>query len=101
MATSANTELNVFGQKIVLKHKLGDPKLVQQVIALVTSKIEEAQSRTKAAPPHQVTLLALMDLAAEYIQAKERTEEFRQQVDAKSIEIQRWIDTELVSSPEK
>ena len=99
MATSSNIELNVFGQKLFLKHKEQDPQLVKQVVELVTGKIEQAQSRAKTAPPHQVTLLALMDLAAEYIQAKERTREFKEQIDEKSVAIQKWIDTELAESP--
>jgi cell division protein ZapA (FtsZ GTPase activity inhibitor) len=90
-----NIELSLFGQKIVLKHQADDPELVGQVVAMVNQKIKEVQSRAKGAAPHQVTLLALMDLAAEYIQAKSRTEDFKREVDAKSAQLMSWIETEL------
>jgi hypothetical protein len=88
-------ELALFGQRIVLKASAGDPELVKRTVDLVTSRIEEAQSKAKGAAPHHVTLLALMDLAAEYLQAKDRTADFKKQVDAKSARLMDWIETEL------
>ena len=90
----ASVELSFFGQKTVLKSSNVDPELVQRTLGLVTQRIEQAQTRAKGAAPHQVTLLALMDLAAEYLMAKDRTEEFKKDIHEKSLWIQGWIDAE-------
>lgn len=95
MATE-KIELSLFGQKIVLKHREQDPKLVAQAVSLVEQKIKEAQTRTpKGSAPHHVAVVALLDLAAEYLQAKSRTEDFKREVDRKSSELMSWIETEL------
>lgn len=89
-------ELKLFGQKIALKHKADDPELVRRTVSLVTAKIAEAQAKVpKGSAPHYVSLIALLELAAEYLQAKDRTEEFKRDVDRKSAEIRGWIETEL------
>ena len=97
MATSkpAPIEINLFGQKIVLKANADDPALVARVVELVTKKIKETEARTKGAAPHQISLLALMDMAAEYLMAKERTEQLQHEVDEKSSELLSWIETEF------
>lgn len=89
-------ELSLFGQKIVLKHRAEDPELVDRVVGLVNLKVKEAQARVpKGSAPHHITLVALLDLAAEYLQAKSRTEVFKDEVDRKSTELMSWIETEL------
>jgi hypothetical protein len=85
---SKTIHLDLFGQKLVLKARLEDgeagaktdPALVRQAADLVTAKVLEAQKRAAGAAPHQVALIALMDLAVEYLSAKERTEEYMKQV---------------------
>ena len=89
-------ELSLFGQKIFLKHRTRDPALVEQVVALVNAKVREAQTRSpEGSAPHHVALVALLDLAAEYIQAKSRTDDFKREIDRKSTELRTWIETEL------
>jgi cell division protein ZapA (FtsZ GTPase activity inhibitor) len=97
MASKANQiELSLFGQKIVLKHRAEDPELVDQVVALVTRKVKDAQARVpKGSAPHHVALVALLDLSAEYLQAKSRTEKFKDEIDLKSSELAAWIEKEL------
>jgi hypothetical protein len=95
-AKSGSVELSLFGQKIVLKHRAEDPELVGRVVELVTLKVKEAQARVpKGSAPHHIALVALLDLAAEYLQAKSRTEEFKLEVDRKSADLMNWIETEL------
>jgi cell division protein ZapA (FtsZ GTPase activity inhibitor) len=94
MAKSGNVELHVFGQRIVLKHRADNPELVARVVELVSAKIGEAERKAPGSAPHQVALVALMDLAAEYIQAKERTLEFKREVDAKTGQILEWVKAE-------
>lgn len=99
--TNGSVELTLFGQKIVLRHKAegeADAAIVGEVMAIVSDKIKQAQSRApKGSAPHHVTLLALMDLASEYLQAKSRTQEYQREMEAQSASlltaIESWIDT--------
>lgn len=88
-------ELKVLGQRIVLKSTGGDPETTQEVIQLVTQKVNEAEERCKSAVPHQVALLALLDLAEQYVQAKRRTLDFKHQVDTKSSQILTLLEAEM------
>lgn len=93
---AGQVELSLFGQKIVLKHRAEDPALVEQVVELVNLKVKEAQARVpKGSAPHQIALVALLDLSAEYLKAKLRTEDFKHEVDRKCDELMNWIETEL------
>jgi hypothetical protein len=92
-AKSGQIELALFGQKIVLKHRAQDPELAAAAAGLVTQKVKDAQSRVgKGSAPHHIAVIALLDLAAEYLQAKSRTEELLRDFDAKSGELKRLID---------
>lgn len=48
----------------------------------------------KGSAPHHVAVMALLDLAAEYLQAKSRTEDFKREVDRKSSELMALLETE-------
>ncbi len=73
-----------------------DADLIREVVSLVQTRVDEAQRRnSRAQSPHQVTLLALMDLAAEYVKAKRRTVDFKRHIDRKSTELLERIQTEL------
>jgi hypothetical protein len=96
---SAQLELSLFGQKIRLKRKApstsgtDDPELVEQVVKLVQKKVKEAEARAPSnAAPHYVAVMALLDMAGEYLQAKARTEEFKREVEFKSAELVAWIE---------
>jgi cell division protein ZapA (FtsZ GTPase activity inhibitor) len=93
---SGQLELQLFGQKIRLKHKAAsseDPELVERIVKLVQKKVKEAEARAPvAAAPHHVAVIALLDLAAEYLQAKARTEDFKREVDLKSAALVAWAE---------
>lgn len=92
---SQTIDIQLLGQKITLKSS-GDPEVVQEVVDLVKRKIGEAEGRKKGVmPPHHVALLALLDMAEEYVQAKRRVAAYQREVDDKSREIQTLIQTEL------
>jgi hypothetical protein len=98
--TSSSIEITVLGQKLSFKplERAGDmdAELIREVAELVQTRIDEAQRRhTRAQSPHQITLLALMDLGAEYVKAKRRTVEYKRHVDLKSSELLERIQTEL------
>ncbi len=78
-------ELRLCGQKIHLKAPAENQEVADQVLELVSRKLKEAESRVpRTTAPHQVTLLALLDLAEDYIKAKQKTVEFKKRVGAKS-----------------
>jgi cell division protein ZapA (FtsZ GTPase activity inhibitor) len=79
-----SNEVNLFGQKLVLKSSDTDPEVIQEVLKMVSTRVSEAEKRGKGAPPHQVALLALLDLAEEYVQARKRTLEYQRQIEEKS-----------------
>ncbi len=95
MNNSQTTEVKLLGQRIVLKTSEKDPETIRQILQLVVLRIEEAEKRSKGAAPHQIALLALLDLAEEYIKAKKRTVDFKQQLDDKSSKLLSLIEAEL------
>ena len=88
-------EVRLLGQKIVLTTQ-DDPALVKEVVQLASSKLKEAEGRAKTGTAaHQITLLALLDLAEAYVQAKKKAEEHQIQIESKSNELLGLIDAEF------
>jgi cell division protein ZapA (FtsZ GTPase activity inhibitor) len=95
MAKLQNTEIRLLGQKVVLKPSETDPEIVRQVVQLATAKLNEAESRSQGAAPHQIALIALLDLAEEYIKAKKRTVDFKRQLDEKSSKLLSLVEADF------
>ena len=91
----STTEIKLLGQRIVLKSSETDPEIIAQVVQLVTLKLSEAESRRRGAAPHQAALVALLDLAEEYVNAKKRALDFKQQLDDKSSHLLSWVEAEF------
>lgn len=88
-AGRAQISLTAFGQKITLKHRADDPAVVTEAVAIVEKGLRTALDRVpKGAAPHHVALVALLDLAAEYVQARSRTEAFKQDLEKKAAELE-------------
>lgn len=72
-------ELKVLGQKLVLKSD-ADPARSRRVVEWVTQRVMAiekrlgATSKTSVIPPMHVALLALLEIAQEYLDAKDRME---------------------------
>lgn len=79
-------EFEFLDQKIVLKSG-EDPELVQEAVRIAEIQIREAHRRSKTAAPYQVALLALLDLAEEYVRAKRRSQKHRRMIEKKSSEL--------------
>jgi cell division protein ZapA (FtsZ GTPase activity inhibitor) len=95
MKPTQSVEVRLLGQKIALKSSGGDPELAQEVAALVASRLKEAESRSRGSVPHHVALLALFNLAEEYLAAKQRTADHLLRVELKSREIGERVDAAL------
>ena len=88
-------EVKLLGQKLVLKATESDPEMLKQIIQLVTSRLSEVEGRSRGAPPHQVALLALLDLAEEHLKAKKKSAELKSQVDEKSSKLLTLVEAEI------
>ncbi|MBI2712225.1 MAG: cell division protein ZapA [Bdellovibrio sp.] len=88
-------EVKLLGQKLVLKSADLNAERFQEIIHLAGKKLDLAQARAKNAPPHQVALLALLDLAEEYVAAKKRTQDYQTEMHEKSDELRRLIEAEF------
>jgi cell division protein ZapA (FtsZ GTPase activity inhibitor) len=86
-------QITLLGQKISLK-TAGNPEHVREVIGLVNARIAVAEKRIKTSAPHHVAVLALLDLAEEYVQAKKRMAEHQIELDEKSREMIELIEVE-------
>ena len=97
MATSTSTavEIKLAGQKIVLKASEADPVLLREILELVSTKIKNAEKRGKGSASHQVALVALLDLAEEYIKAKHRTAEYKREMNSRTDSLIRVLESEI------
>jgi cell division protein ZapA (FtsZ GTPase activity inhibitor) len=68
---------------------------LKEVAALVNRHLKHVQDKTKSNIPHHVALLALMDLAEEYLAAKKRTLAYKQDLSQKAQEIISSLDVEF------
>jgi cell division protein ZapA (FtsZ GTPase activity inhibitor) len=90
-------ELSVLGKKINLRASEDDPELLAEITELVNTKIKSAERRMKSGEASQILLLALMEIAEEYVKAKHRTIQFKREVGEKSEHLLGIIENELPS----
>src|SRR3954468_12308763 len=96
MLTPSALEVSIQGQRIPLRARHDDPLKVQEVIDLVSDRLRDAEKRSKpSTAPHQVALLALLDLAEEYLRMKEKTELFKKKMSEKSDRLISLLEAEL------
>lgn len=92
---SSNTvQLSFMGQKVVLKSE-GDPELIQEAVDLATLRLADAETRIKGVAPHHVALLALLDIAEEYVRSKRRSVEHKRKLEKRTTELMGLLDQEL------
>ena len=85
-------EIKLLGQKLLLKSD-ADPEVATEVLRLVSQRLGEAGTRTKRDnQPLHVALLALLDLAEEYVRAKRRFEDYQKTIEAKSEELKQLLE---------
>lgn len=75
--------LTFMGERISLKSD-NDTDLIQDIVDLATIKLSDAEKRASGSPSHQVALLAVLDIAEEYIRAKRRAADHRKVLAEKS-----------------
>ena len=87
-------EVQLLGQRVALKSQ-ENPEFVQEVVDLVTLKLQQAERRVKGSAAHQVALLALMDLAEEFLKAKRLVVDHQNKINEKSEELLGLIEAEF------
>jgi cell division protein ZapA (FtsZ GTPase activity inhibitor) len=94
-ADKTSIELDVLGEKLTVTTS-EDPEVVQEVALLVRSQIQESRrrlSQKNAQPSKQnILLLALLELAEEYVKAKRRTALQRNKISVKLGEVRSLLD---------
>lgn len=93
--TPAAIEVKIQGQRIALKASGSDPEVVREVLSLVSERLRDAEKRGKGAASHQIVLLALLDVAEEYVRAKRRTIDLQGQMERKASQLLSLLETEL------
>jgi hypothetical protein len=95
MNSQEKIEIQLLGQKISLRASETDPELLNEIVSLVRTKLKGAEKRTRGGVPHQVLLIALMELAEEYVKAKYRTLSLKREIGDKSDGLLRILEDEL------
>jgi hypothetical protein len=86
-------EIRLLGERITLRTTDNDPEFTAEVVELVSSRLEAAEKRIKGEKSkYQVTLIALLDLAEEYVRAKKRTADFKAEIERRSDELLNQIE---------
>lgn len=88
-------EIPLMGQKVVLKTH-ADPRLAKEVTALVLERLAASEKRVKNAnAPHLAALLALFDIAEDYVEAKRKVSEHQSELMLKMNDLEVWAESEL------
>ena len=94
-ATKTAVEFDVLGEKLVVT-AAEDPEIVQEVAELVKLRLQESRRRLSLKTPtpsrQNVVLLALLDLAEEYVKSKRRTLVHRSKISSKLVEIRAMLE---------
>lgn len=88
-------EINLLGQRLVLRSSQMSAEAFQEITQIASRKLDAAQERSKGAPAHQIALLALLDLAEEYVSAKKKTQNYKDQMTEKSNQLLNLIEAEF------
>lgn len=90
-------EFKVLGTRMSLRASDHEPEKVNEIVEFVTERLKEAEKRApqEGALIQQVILLALLDLAEDYLTARTRTIEFKERIDARSTELLGLLEAEL------
>jgi len=71
------------GERISLRSNIQGHQL-EAAIELASKKLHEAESRLGKAAPYKVAVIALLDMAEDYLRAKKRTAEHFETIEKKS-----------------
>lgn len=86
-------ELVILGQRVTVRSSDIDPEIFEEALRLASAKIGEAEKRGQVAVPYQVVVVALLDLAEEYVKSKRRVLELKEKWNEKSSRLLNLIES--------
>jgi hypothetical protein len=86
-------EFTFQGQKISLLSK-GDPNQIAEAVDIATQKLMEVQEKASGAPLHKVAIVALLDLAEQFVQARRQVAEYQTSIQDKTEELLKVLHDE-------
>lgn len=89
-----SVDLELLGQKITLKVQ-GDPETIREAVEIASLRLRDVEKRAAGAPAHKVALVALLDLAEEYVRAKRRTQDHKKRVEKRTADLLKTLDQPL------
>ena len=89
-----NIKLELKGTPITLK-TTADPNKVRQVVQIARERIESVEKKAGNAAPHLIALLALMELAEEYVEAKSRSMDHGKRLREKTHHLFKLVEAEM------
>ena len=95
MMESHSMEVNFLGQRIRLKSSETGSQSIREVADFVMKKLGEAEERSRGGPAQQAALIALLDLAEEYLSAKKKTDQLLEAIRANSQKLEKLIETQF------
>lgn len=95
LTMQSSLEMSILGQKVSIKAQ-GDPEITDEVVRMVGHLIQSAETRLKGknAQPHHAALLALFDLAEDYVTARSKISVYQKEVERKVEEIGNYLPAE-------
>lgn len=88
----AEMEIDILGERLLIRGS-EDPQFVGEVAELVKLRLQEANRRLSGTPnKNRVLLLALLDLAEEYVKSKRRVLTQRSRISSKLAEARQALD---------
>ena len=84
-------KINILGKEYSIKSNL-DESYLNQIAHHLNQKIEEVVKTTKTVATHNIVLLAAMEIANDYFQAKNRNEELIAVIENKADSLVEYIN---------
>jgi cell division protein ZapA len=85
-------KINILGKEYSIKSNL-DESYLNQIAHHLNQKIEEVVKTTKTVATHNIVLLAAMEIANDYFQAKNRNEELIAVIENKADSLVEYINS--------
>jgi len=91
-SSPTSVEVDILGERLMIRAS-EDPTVVEEVAELVKLRLQEANRRLSGTPnKNRVLLLALLDLAEEYVKSKRRQLTQRAKISARLAEARLKLD---------
>ena len=94
MSKPQTIELDFLGQKITLKSE-GDPEIMKEAVEIAGLRLKDVARRAPGVASHQVALLALLDVAEEYVRSKRRAFDHKKKLERRAQDLINLVDSSL------